>query len=233
MNKIIFTIFFFWILWKVLKSVLEEIQKRMEEQGPVERESLSEEAWQQRQEQVRAGRPATRPSTPTEEAREWRQGEPIPGEQETELERWFREALEQKRRVEDATGPPPPVRERVPSEPARPKAKQPRAARPREARSQASARRVEPRAEQRRETRVEPRRVVHPRGPAVPEPEAKLREAPPAAPGRRKRAAGRKPAFAELAGVADLDLHDIRRGIILAEILGPPKGLGDIDSHVI
>jgi hypothetical protein len=30
-----------------------------------------------------------------------------------------------------------------------------------------------------------------------------------------------------------LNQSDIRRGIIIAEILGPPKGLGDITSHVI
>jgi hypothetical protein len=30
-----------------------------------------------------------------------------------------------------------------------------------------------------------------------------------------------------------LDLIDVRRGIVIAEILGPPKALGNIDSHVI
>ena len=234
MNKIVFTLIFFWVLWKVLKSVLEEIRKRMENQGPVERESISEEAAQQRQEQLRASQPESHQPVPMPEPQEWRQGEPIPGEEEIELERWFREALEHKQQAEDTAVAAPPARDRVPSEPARPQAAQPRVARPR-----APAPRVEPPAEHRRETRVERRRVVAPRGPAVPEPEAKRREAPPAAGGRRKRqerlerGAGRKPAFAELAGIADLDLHDIRRGIILAEILGPPKGLSDVDSHVI
>jgi hypothetical protein len=33
--------------------------------------------------------------------------------------------------------------------------------------------------------------------------------------------------------IGTLNMNDVRKGIVIAEILGPPKGLGDIDSHVI
>jgi len=248
-NKIIFTIIFFWILWKVLKSVLEEIQKRMEDQGLGGREGLSEETPEKGQQQLRTRPSAARPTAPTREPQEWSRGDPVPGEEESELEHWFREAMEHKQRMEDATLPSPPPGQRAPPEPARPQAAQPRAAQPRAAQPQPAqpqparprgpVRRVEPRIEHRREARVERQRVVHPSEPVVPRPAVEHREAPPAVPrpreGRRERARAprRKRGGAELAGIGELDLHDVRRGIILAEILGPAKGLGDVDSHVI
>jgi hypothetical protein len=243
MNKIVFTIIFFWILWKVLKSVLEEIQKRMEDQGLGGREGLSEETPERDQQQLRTRPSAGRPTAPTREPQEWSRGDPVPGEEESELEHWFREAMEHKQRMEDATLPSSPPGQRAPPEPARPQAAQPRPAQPRAARPQPArprgpVRRVEPRIEHRREARVERQRVVHPSEPVVPT-AVEHREAPPAAPrprkGRRERtrAPRRKRAGADLAGIGGLDLHDVRRGIILAEILGPAKGLGDIDSHVI
>jgi len=229
MNKIIFTIFFFWIIWKVLKSILEEVQKRMEDEGSMKREDVTRETATQRYEQLQTPRSATRAAESAREPEEWHAGQPIPGQEESELERWFREAAEDKQEMEETAVPPPRARERAPAAPPRRRPTQPRA----------PARRAEPRVVHPREKQVERRRVVHARGPAVPEPEPKRREAPPAAPGRRKQrerrecADGRKPAFAEMAGFGKLDLDDVRRGIILAEILGPPKGLGDIDSHVI
>lgn len=243
MNKIIFTLIFFWVLWKVLKSVLEEIQKRMEDQGLDRRKSFPAESPEGETQQLRTRPPVPRPAPPAREPQEWRSGDPVPGEEESELERWFRQAVEHKKRMKDAAAPPPSGR-RTPSEPVRPQPAQPRetrprAAQPRAAQPRAPVRRVEPRVEYRRETRAERQRVVHPVEPVVTRPPVEHREVSPAMPrprkGRRERvqAPRRTRAGAGLAGIGELDLHDVRRGIILAEILGPAKGLGDIDSHVI
>jgi hypothetical protein len=112
----------------------------------------------------------------------------------------------------------------------------------------------EPRREARREARVERKRVAHPREPAresaresarertreraVAEPTKKRREKTAAAPKpKRRRERARRPVRTGLPGtiplIGRLDKSDIRRGIIIAEILGQPKALRDIDTHVI
>jgi hypothetical protein len=213
MNKFILTLFFLWIVWKALKSVIEEIQRRAEKMSSGQGGRPDLPAPQA------ARRPAPRPSP---EPEEWELGEPIPGGEESELERWYREAMERKRKVGRTVqpAPPPSARERMRAQPARP-------------------RRAEPRIARRREPVAEQVRVVPPREPVAPRPAPERWQAPPQPPEprkfrqmRRREARGER-TLAELVEWGEWDLDDVRRGIIIAEILGPAKALKDIDTHVI
>ncbi len=170
----------------------------------------------------------------------WQPGQPVPGKQEDELEKWYREALERKRQLSEAAAPPPPpAGERMPLQPARPRPAQPRPTQSRVLQPHPPQRRVEARVEHRRQVHVERRRVAHPREPVAHEPARRHREAPAATPKPHefmrmpKRETRQRRGLAELVGAGEWDMNDIRRGIIIAELLGSPKALGDIDSHVI
>lgn len=232
MNKFILTLFIVWILWKVFKSVIEEIQQRLERHmGGEEKEMFSDVA--------RRSRTLPRQPISADSSREphtWELGQPIPGKEEDELEKWYREALERKRQLSGAR---PQAGERMPREPARPQPAQPRQAQPGVLHPRPTQRRVEPRVERRHEARMERRRVAQPREHVAHEPARRRREEPALTPKppefkrAPKRETRRGRGLAELVGAGEWDMNDIRRGIIIAEILGRPKGLTDIDSHVI
>ena len=155
----------------------------------------------------------------------------------SDMERLFSEAMERKRGLEQAPAQgrpqvarPRPVQQRPKPEPEReewiPAAPE----------AEADPW-IPPQPEPRRKVRVEREQVVRSRRREVAEPAAK--SSPPPAPARprkrrkqRRQIAQRKPA-GTIPILGKLDMNDVRRGIVIAEILGPPKGLGDIESHVI
>ena len=218
MNKLIITLFIIWIVWKVIRSVIEELQARMKQQMPQMPE-----------------RPAARPPV-SPASRAQTAGEPDEfefddaafEEEDSDLERWFSEAMERKRQIDEVDDAIPlPVSERARPKPPRPTAQ-----------PEAVTRRSEPRVERRHEVRVAHRRVAQPREPVAVQPPPKRPERAVAAAQRAEKPARRprrreRHAIPELAGIGKLDKRDIRRGIILAELLGTPKALRDIDSHVI
>ena len=227
LDTTVLTFFMFWVGWQLFKPVMEGLSKRMEDlarpqqgrpttfaQGrPHGHESPREQALPGRPTTFAQGRPHRHEAPP--EPRIWELGQPLPGDEESDLERLFGEAMERKRRLGTTEAARPQSREYP--VPARPRAAQPRT----------------------KPQRVEPARVTRPRGPAPSRPARKPSKPRRAAPRRResvearRRAAGERPARPALAGLCKLDKNDIRRGIIMAEILGPPKALRDIDSHVI
>lgn len=230
MNKLIF-FFVIWVIWKVGKPILDkylqDVQGQLKEQ-----QKRTQPPGDVTPSQTITTRPAT-----SGETESWELGQPVPGEEGgDDLEHWFQEALERKRQIGSAPAtreaPPPspiPVQERERAEPFPPPrpARQQREAYPREAQRQA-----EPRVKRRREVRVEKKRVVVPREPAMTEPASKRAKRP----GQKKVARRRvrqEPAAERLAGIGRLDMHDVRKGIIIAEILGAPKALREIDSHTI
>ena len=233
MKSIVVTLFILWIFWKVAKSAIEEMQQRMQNQSPDARRKAMP---------PREGAPPVPLQSRTSashEPDEWEIGEPVPGEEQSELESWFQEALEHKRTIEKADrGIPPEVTERIPPQPPRPRSRpprmEPRPAPPPMPKPQPAARHAEPRTEHRREVRVKRKRVVRRREPVAARP-AQAQE--PRRPARRRREIGQRriqrPVTPHLKTIGKLNMNDVRRGIILAEILGTPKALRDIDSHVI
>ncbi len=231
LNPLIF-FFVIWVVWKVAKPILDkylqDVQGQLKEQ---------QKGTQPPGDVTHSRTVTTRPAT-SGETESWELGQPAPGEEgDNELERWFQEALERKRQIggapsaRQASPPPPPIPMREPEcaepfPPPRP-ARQQREASPREAQRQA-----EHRVERNREVRVEKKRVVVPREPAMAEPGPKHAKRPGQGKGARQRVR-QEPAVARLAGIGKWDMHDIRKGIILAEILGAPKALREIDSHII
>jgi hypothetical protein len=227
MDKLIF-FFVIWVIWKVGKPILDkylqDVQGQLKEQ---------QKGTQPPVDVTHSRTVTTRPAT-SGETESWELGQPAPGEEGgDELEQWFQEALERKRQIagapsaRQASPPPPPISVREPEcaepfPPPRP-ARQQREASPREAQ-----RRVEPRVERHWESQ----RVVVPREPAMAEPGPKRAKHPGQGKGARQRVR-QGPAVARLAGIGRLDMHAIRKGIIIAEILGPPKALREIDSHII
>jgi hypothetical protein len=223
--------FILWGVWKVAKPALDkylqDVQGQLKEQ---------QEKTRPPGEVTPSQTVTTRPAT-SGETESWELGQPVPGEEGgDDLEHWFQEALERKRQIGSAPAtreapPPPPVPVQEPERaepfpPPRP-ARQQRAAYPREAQRQVGSR-----AERHREVRVEKKRVVVPREPAAQQPKPKRAQHP----GQKKVARRRvrqEPAVARLAGIGRLDMHDVRKGIIIAEILGAPKALREIDSHTI
>jgi len=231
LDTTVLTFFLFWVGWQLFKPVMEGLSKRMEDlarpqqgkpttfaQGrPHRDESPQEQALPGRQTTFAQGKPHRHEAPPEPRSREL--GQPLPGDEESDLERLFGEAMERKRRLETTEAARPQSREY-------PAPAQPRAAPPR----------TRP---QRVPQRVEPARATRPRGPAPSRPARRPSKPRRAAPRRResvearRRAAGERHARSALAGLGGLDKNDIRRGIIMAEILGSPKALRDIDSHVI
>ena len=224
LDTTVLTFFMFWVGWQLFKPVMEGLSKRMEElaksqqRGPTtfaegrphRHESPREQALPGGQTTFAQGKPHRHEAPP--EPRSWELGQPQPGDEESDLERLFGEAMERKRRLGTTEATRPQSREHP--APARPRAAQPKT----------------------RPQRVEPARVARPRGPAPSRPARKPSKPRRAAPRRResvearRRTARKQPA---LAGLCELDKNDIRRGIIMAEILGSPKALRDIDSHII
>lgn len=210
LDTTVLTFFMFWVGWQLFKPLMEELQQRAEKTMADQRARVERDAALRGQEQT-ASRSAT---APPPEPKSWEPGQPLPGDGESDLERLFDEAMERKRRLETTEAARPQSREH-------PAPAQPRAAPPR----------TRP---QRVPQRVEPARVARPRGPA--RPARRPSEPRRAAPRRRESVEARRRAVRKqpaLAGLCELDKNDIRRGIIMAEILGSPKALRDIDSHII
>lgn len=210
MKSLITTIIICWVLWKILKRAIDEMQARMEDQVS------------------RQKKEPPRPMVSTQVRTTTRPMPARPGvsQEEMDLERLLTEALDRKQQMEDDEGIPLVITEQRTVEPAPPPVERPRTV----------SRRIEPRVRQRREVRVEHRRVVKPRERAAVE-SVQKRSQPPETRARRERPRRRvvreRAHVVELAGIGTLGKGDIRRGIIMAEILGSPKALRDIDSHVI
>lgn len=163
------------------------------------------------------------------------QGEqPSPPESLSDLERLFTEAMEQKMGMEQS---PAQARRGV----VQPTAPQQRIAQPRpEVESDPwIPAQPEPRREVRREVRVERESVARPsRREAARQAVEKAKPRPVRAGTRKRREPPRRAArvapSAQIPLLGRLNKNDVRRGIIIAEILGVPKGLRDnIESHVI
>jgi len=231
MDKLIF-FFIIWVIWKVGKPILDkylqDVQGQLKEQ---------QEKTRPPGEVTHTRTVTTRPET-SGETESWELGQAVPGEKSgDELEQWFQEALERKRQIGGAPAtreapPPPPIPMQEPERaepfpPPRP-ARQQQAAYPREAQ-----RRAEPRVERHREVRVAKKRAVVSREPAAAAPKPK-RTKPPAQRKVARRRVRQEPTVARLAGIGRLDMRDVRKGIIIAEILGAPKALREeIGSHTI
>lgn len=163
------------------------------------------------------------------------QGEqPSSLESQSDLERLFTEAMERKMGIEQA---PDQTRRGV----VQPTAPQQRIAQPRpEAESDPwIPAQPESGREVRREVRVERERVGRPSRREAARQAVEKAKPRPAREGTRKRRepprrAARVAPSAQIPLLGRLNKNDVRRGIIIAEILGVPKGLrDDIESHVI
>ena len=170
---------------------------------------------------------------------------PLPGEQPKSLgdalgdmERLFSEAMERKRGLEQApnrgrpqVARPRPVQQRPEPEPEADPWIPPPTPEP-EADPW-----IPSRPEPKRKVRVEQTQVARSRRREVAKPAAEHPKPPAPARTGKRRKQRRRIAQRKCAGtipiLGKLDLNDVRRGIVIAEILGPPKGLGNIDSHVI
>ncbi|RJP68225.1 MAG: hypothetical protein C4532_13180 [Candidatus Abyssobacteria bacterium SURF_17] len=221
--KFLVTLFIIWVLWRVLRSVIDDLQRRMEEQQR-ENEKRTASGTSRRSVPQPAQRQTMRPAGGGPDAEK-------PGQGETDLERWYREALERKRRLAGTTRPR--------GEPAAVERTQVK--RPSEIRVERPERiaRVEPQVRRRREELPARPAVISPRERKAPEPEKerpyahaattrpkRFREAP-------KTGISQKPALADFLAGGTWQLDDVRRGIVFAEILGPPKAFGDIEAHVV
>ncbi len=245
------TIFFIiWVIRKVMTAAKEQKLRNMQDQPP---------PGQSVQEPFASGRPH-RHGTPGSSAQP-QEGTPFatgrpheghaasaqsqrPGERPepvkalSDLERLFTEAMERKMGIKQSPGQ------------ARRQTARPNVAQQRPQQQRPQRQRPEPEADSwipaqpashpqpRREVKSERKRVARPREREAVAPAAKAAKQRPTRAGTRKRreqprrAAQAKPSK-QIPLIGRLDKCDIRRGIILAEILGPPKGLGDIESHVI
>jgi hypothetical protein len=224
--KYIWMVIFFLFLSRVIKKAIDEAQARTGGQTPGQQK-----------------KPAPRPLTSAQartpakpEPASWELGQQMPGEGVSDLEKMFGEAMKRKRQLDGS--------EEKPPEPVQPKTVQTRATRPRAPQTRAPQPRakpmqVEPRVEHRREVGVRRSRVAMPQEPVAVEPELKRPEPAHAVPkGRgekraRRRGVHQRSSVSELPGIGRLGKRSIRRSIVMAEILGTPKGLRDIDSHVI
>jgi hypothetical protein len=229
MNKFIITLVIFWVIYKAVQQGLAELRRRMEEMTGEKRMQPPLAPTRTVTHRVTTRQPvsssAHRPgATTTDESA-------IP-RTESELEHWFREALERKQALEHADETVELFRVETPPPPAtQPSAMQPSTPRPQPARRQPRQRQAEPRVvvhEQRR-------RAERPREPMAVTPPMERSQARALEPtrARRRRVRERSDAAGPPHFLAGLDQRDIRKGIVLAEILGTPKGLRDIDTHVI
>ncbi len=244
LDRTVLTFFVIWIGWQLIKSVLESLQDRAREQlNPQQgRKSTFAQGRDHRHEApgpqplpggrstFATGRPhrhqAQRPPGGGERS--------SPLESLSDLERLFTEAMERKIGMEQS---PAQARRRA----VQPTAPQQRIAQPRpEAESDPwIPAQPEPRREVRREVRVERERVARPSRREAARQAVEKAKARPARAGTRKRRepprrAARVAPSAQIPLLGRLNKNDVRRGIIIAEILGSPKGLrDDIESHVI
>jgi hypothetical protein len=257
MDNLIFIAVVCWFVWKAIKSAKEKARQSSQQQTPPQQrrqapfaqgrphghEPPPAPASIQRQKPFAQGQPH-RHEAPREQASlPSRQSPGYKGEQPTSLgdalsdmERLFAEAMERKRGIEQA----------------------PDRGRPQVARPMPAQQRPEPEADPwippkpepeadpwipsqpdpRRKVRVERQQVARPRKREAAKPAPKTAKPPPAPAKVRKRekqrlrVIQRKPA-GTIPILGTLNMNDVRKGIILAEILGPPKALKDIDSHVI
>lgn len=181
--------------------------------------------------------PATTAASSPSDASKWQPRQQNDRREKSELERLLSEARERKRQLE-----------REPASKSASSAVRPESARktppespelrPTTPEFRPVSMRVEPLAEHRHKQEAIHKPVAQPRKQFVPAPPMQRQEAPPSATLRHKikEKAGHEVAARaakRFEGMGGLDLDDIRSGIIIAEILGPPKGLGDIDSRVI
>jgi hypothetical protein len=232
-NKFILFLFFIWIIWKALQSVIEEIRARMEKEARKQPELLKRppDVAPRRREDAPHGQPL--PSPDLREPALRQMGRPAPARLEDELQRLFREGLKRKRQMAPPAHKLPPTNEPSYAERARPNLGEPR----REEKITV-LRRQEPPIERPRATRVEQRQVALPQEPP-PAPAAKQWSPPPEIAKRRReretaeRDVREKPPIPDLVDLVAWDLNEIRRGFVIGEILGPPKALRDVDSHVI
>ncbi|GAB4332796.1 MAG: hypothetical protein Kow0099_04570 [Candidatus Abyssubacteria bacterium] len=202
----IITLIVLWVAWKILQSVIEEVQTR------AERRKLEEAQAQRAAARTRL---PTRSAPPSREP-EARQAGPPETVMEA-MERLYRDALERKRQLERTTAPhpAPPIPELPHTE---------------------TGRRAEPPPwppappPRRKTVRVEQRRVVRPQRPAAPQkPPAQITN-----PYERQHAVHAKTPqpFGETL-IGRLGPNELRKGILLAEILGPPKALRASDSYEV
>ncbi len=214
----------------MLQSVVEEIRAR------AEREAAKEASRLKRGPDVVAGQkrdlpqeqPTPRPHAERHEPIPRQMRHPAPAGPEDELQRLFREGLKRRRQMGAPARRPQP-----PKQPAYTERAQPR----REERPTVLPR-PEPRIERPYAVPEEQRPVFRMPEPP-PFPAARRMEPLPELPKRRKtretveREVREKPPMPELLSLGRWDLNELRKNIIVAEILGPPKALRDIDSHVI
>ncbi len=238
MAKIIVIFALIWLGWAVFKSVLEEIQGRAEDRRAKEEGETSAQDVPAGSKAASTDVAAFSPSVPNK----WQPRQQTGGTEKNELERLLIEALERKRQLEKEPAPKPAspaVRpqtesivhgesaEKIPH-----RSPDLRLATPE---FRPVSMRAEPVAEHRHKPEVMHRHVAQPRKQFVPAPPMRKGEAPSSVTAPRREKAGHKVAHAvrRMEGMGGLHLDDIRTGIIIAEILGPPKGLGGIDSRVM
>jgi len=233
MAKIIVILALIWLGWMVFKSVLEEIQGRMEDRRA---EEEGEAPAQDVPSRSKASLPAATISSPRGSRTRQPNQESL-GIEKNELERLLNEARERKRELErePASKSASSTVRLASAGKVPPKSPEFRHASP-EFRPVSMG--VETFEEHRHKSEVIQKPIAQVRKQFTPAPPIPRREAPPSATMRRKgkEGAGHEvtaSAAKRFAGVSGLDLDDVRSGIIVAEILGPPKGLGGIDSRAI
>ncbi|MBI5115005.1 hypothetical protein HZA56_00865 [Candidatus Poribacteria bacterium] len=235
MNKFILSLFFIWIIWKVLQSVSEEIRARMEKEARKQPELLkrSPNVAPRRGENAPREQPLPPPSPDLREPALRQTGRPAPARPEDELQRLLLEGLKRKRQMAPPTHRPAPTKEAAYTERPMPKLEE-------EGREEKITvlQRREPPIEHRRPARVEQRRVARPQEPP-PAPATRQWASPSETPKRRRvretveRGVREKPPVLDLMDFVEWDLNEIRRGFVIGEILGPPMALRDADSHLI
>lgn len=234
------------MIWRFARSAIEK-SRQQNQPPPTERPSPRPAQVQQSRLQAPTG-----PIGRTERAEGDRSVTGVFGD----MERLFKEAMEQKRRAEEG----PQGQRPRPGQPrtARPRVVQPRPEPepeswipapesepeswiPRQADPEPESwvpRQPDPEPESWTPRQPEPRRVARPPKPVAKKPAEVLKPPPEKAKKRRKRrerprqVARAKPVTA-IPIIGKLGQADVRRGIVLAEVLGPPKALRDIDSHII
>jgi len=245
MEKLII-FFVIWMIWRFARSAIEK-SRQQNQPPPTERPSPRPAQVQQ-----------SRLQAPTEAIGRTERAEvdrPTAKGVFGDMERLFQEAMEQKRRAEEGhqgqrprPGQPRTARPRVMQPQPEPEswiprqpAPEPESWVPRQEDPEPESwvpRQPSPEPESWVPRQPEPRRVARPAKPPAKKPAEALKPPPEKAKKRRKRrerprqVARAKPVTA-IPIIGKLSQADVRRGIVLAEVLGPPKALRDIDSHII
>jgi len=239
MERLIILIVLF-VLWNVFRAIKSAADKSKQTSYRQPRPPQRDQAQFPQRQMQRHEMPSRGPSTVSRRQPQVSRREQPPSTDDTmsDMERLFAEAMERKRGIEH-----------------RPDRGRPRGATPRPVQRlpepepelddwipAAPESETDPwipaRPEPQRKIRSGQVHVARPRRREVAEPAAEAPTPPPAHAERQKRArAGRHVARREPADtipiIGSLSIDDVRRGVIIAEVLGPPKGLGDIESHVI